>query len=148
MRGNDGATADGHAGADDRAGLDDGTGLDMRRWIDVGMWRDTGFAGHRSRGRSLRKQETPDQRKSLLRARVNQNGDARGSLAGEFGWTKNSRGLQRLHQGEIALAVDKDKRVLTTFIGRRQCLDRNKGLAGIDKLCAGQIRDFASRIPA
>ena len=87
-------------------------------------------------------------REGLLRARMYQNRDAGRRLGGEFGGTKHGRGLQRLHQREVALAVDEDERALAAFVGRRQRVDRYVGMAGIDKLRAGQIRDLAGRIPA
>ncbi len=118
---------------------------------DGSIWacgETTGFAGHRPRSRGRGEKQAPDQRESLLRARMDQNRNAGRRLAGKFGGTENRRGPQRLHQREVAFAVDEDKRMLAAFAGRRQGLDRYAGMAGIDKHRAGQIRDFAGRIPA
>ena len=56
--------------------------------------------------------------------------------------------LERLHQSEIAFAVDEDERTITALIGGRQRFDGDIGLRGINETGAGQIRDLASRIPA
>ena len=70
------------------------------------------------------------------------------SLAGEFRRAQHRRRPQRRHQRGITLAIDENERILAAFVGWRQSIDRNLGVAGIDKHRAGQIRDFARRIPA
>ncbi len=117
--------------------------------IDMGLRRDPGFAGHRSRRGGRREQQPADHGESLLRSRVDQNRDAGRRLGGEFGGTKHGRRLQRLHQREIALAVDEDERALAAFDWPAPMPSIEMwAMVGIDKRRAGQIRDFASRIPA
>ena len=133
---------------DDRTGLDDRAGFDMRGRIDMGMRRNAGFTGHRPRRGRCREQQPSDQRKSLLRARMDENGDVGRRLVGGFRRAQDRGRPQRRHQRGVAPAVDEDERIGTAFAGGRQRLDRNVGVAGIDKHRAGQIRDFGRRIPA